>query len=95
MQLVAPSGPACLQVGGISLEELNGLEMDMLARLDFRLFVSWDTIKHMLRQLQVRGGAGGREQGGGGAVPSRQLRSAERSAERRAECSAALHAAAS
>lgn len=48
-----PCSAVAVQVGGISVQELNGLELDMLTRLDFRLFVNWDNIKHTLKQLQA------------------------------------------
>ncbi len=51
-----PSTPLFrLQVGGISLRELNALEAEMFRRLEHRLVVTPEVVRMYLRMIQVIG----------------------------------------
>ena len=45
--------PFCLQIGGISVEELNRLELELLRLLNYRLLISRGEIQQHLRTLKT------------------------------------------
>lgn len=61
-------------MGGVSVQEINRLELELLRLLDYRLHVPWEELRCMLKQLlagslsigqgEVRGGRAGRRDGG-------------------------------